>query len=110
MQYRTLGVSGIRVSAIGLGMAAIGRPGYITLGHGADLDGRTSLVDLERHAGHYLTFDFGSTIFANQALGERFQKASGRRAQPYTDDVYVNTLAFRILYFGRAHVRDRYSG
>ena len=35
-------------------MAAIGRPGYITLGHGADLDGRTSLVDLERHAGTVL--------------------------------------------------------
>ena len=54
MQYRTLGVSGIRVSAIGLGMAAIGRPGYITLGHGADLDGRTSPAELERHAGTIL--------------------------------------------------------
>ena len=54
MQYRTLGVSGIRVSAIGLGMAAIGRPGYITLGHGADLDGRKSPVDLERHSGTVL--------------------------------------------------------
>jgi aryl-alcohol dehydrogenase-like predicted oxidoreductase len=54
MEYRTLGQSGIRVSAIGIGMAAIGRPGYINLGHGADLDGRTSLADLERHAGTVL--------------------------------------------------------
>jgi aryl-alcohol dehydrogenase-like predicted oxidoreductase len=50
MEYRTLGQSGIRVSAIGLGMAAIGRPGYINLGHGQDLDGRSSPADLERHA------------------------------------------------------------
>lgn len=54
MEYRTFGQSGIRVSAIGLGMAAIGRPGYINLGHGTDLDGRTSPADLERHAGSVL--------------------------------------------------------
>ena len=50
MDYRRLGQSGIRVSAIGLGMAAIGRPGYINLGHDADLDGRTSPDELGRHA------------------------------------------------------------
>lgn len=54
MEYRTFGQSGMRVSAIGLGMAAIGRPGYINLGHGIDLDGRTSPADLERHAGTVL--------------------------------------------------------
>ena len=51
MQYRTLGSSGVRVSAIGLGMAAIGRPGYINLGHGGDLTGSTSPAGLEAHAG-----------------------------------------------------------
>ena len=51
MQYRTLGASGVRVSAIGLGMAAIGRPGYINLGHGDDLTGSTSPEGLEGHAG-----------------------------------------------------------
>ena len=54
MEYRRLGQSGIRVSAIGLGMAAIGRPGYINLGHGADLDGRTSPAELGRYAGTVL--------------------------------------------------------
>ena len=54
MEYRRLGQSGIRVSAIGLGMAAIGRPGYINLGHGADLNGRTSPAELERYAGTIL--------------------------------------------------------
>jgi aryl-alcohol dehydrogenase-like predicted oxidoreductase len=31
-----LGASGLRVSRIGLGLAALGRPGYLNLGHGED--------------------------------------------------------------------------
>jgi aryl-alcohol dehydrogenase-like predicted oxidoreductase len=54
MEYRKLGGSGIRVSAIGLGMAALGRPGYINLGHGVDLDGKTSPAELAEHAGKLL--------------------------------------------------------
>ena len=34
---RTLGDAGLPVSPIGLGLAALGRPGYITLDHGQDL-------------------------------------------------------------------------
>ncbi len=34
---RTLGATGIEVSALGLGLAALGRPGYITVGHGEDV-------------------------------------------------------------------------
>jgi aryl-alcohol dehydrogenase-like predicted oxidoreductase len=34
---RTLGRSGLRVSRLGLGLAAVGRPGYITLGRAHDL-------------------------------------------------------------------------
>jgi aryl-alcohol dehydrogenase-like predicted oxidoreductase len=47
---RRLGRSGLAVSRLGLGLAALGRPGYINLGHGADLAGRTKAADLERHA------------------------------------------------------------
>lgn len=54
MEYRHLAAAGISVSAIGLGMAAIGRPGYINLGHGDDLAGRTDAVDLESHASDIL--------------------------------------------------------
>ena len=32
-----LGNTGIEVSKLGLGLAALGRPGYINLGHGEDL-------------------------------------------------------------------------
>jgi aryl-alcohol dehydrogenase-like predicted oxidoreductase len=38
MQRRTLGASGLLVTPIGLGLAALGRPGYINLGHAADLE------------------------------------------------------------------------
>jgi aryl-alcohol dehydrogenase-like predicted oxidoreductase len=46
----TLGNSGLRVTRIGLGLAALGRPGYITLGHGADLAGHTDVASMERGA------------------------------------------------------------
>lgn len=36
---RLLGATGLTVSRLGLGMAALGRPGYINLGHGDDLGG-----------------------------------------------------------------------
>jgi aryl-alcohol dehydrogenase-like predicted oxidoreductase len=38
---RELGASGIPTSAISLGLAALGRPGYLNLGHGEDFDDRS---------------------------------------------------------------------
>jgi aryl-alcohol dehydrogenase-like predicted oxidoreductase len=49
-ELRTLGRTGLRVSRIGLGLAAIGRPGYINLGHGEDLSGRIDVTAMERNA------------------------------------------------------------
>jgi aryl-alcohol dehydrogenase-like predicted oxidoreductase len=43
-----LGSSGLAVSRIGLGLAALGRPGYINLGHASDLAGHTSVESLEQ--------------------------------------------------------------
>ena len=43
----TLGSTGLLVSRMGLGLAALGRPGYINLGHGSDLAGRTDVESLE---------------------------------------------------------------
>jgi aryl-alcohol dehydrogenase-like predicted oxidoreductase len=45
-----LGRTGLRVTRIGLGLAALGRPGYINLGHASDLDGRTDVASMERGA------------------------------------------------------------
>ncbi|HUG14126.1 MAG TPA: aldo/keto reductase [Thermomicrobiales bacterium] len=50
MESRDLGRSGRKVSRIGLGLAALGRPGYITLGHARDLPGDHDAAAMERHA------------------------------------------------------------
>jgi len=46
----TLGHTGLRVTRIGIGLAALGRPGYITVGHAADLAGHTDVASMERAA------------------------------------------------------------
>jgi aryl-alcohol dehydrogenase-like predicted oxidoreductase len=42
--------SGLALGPIGLGLAALGRPGYINLGHGEDLGGKTDVDVIERNA------------------------------------------------------------
>ena len=49
MEFCDLGTTGISVSAIGFGLAAIGRPGYINLGHDEDVGGRTGQAEFARH-------------------------------------------------------------
>ncbi|EMR02858.1 aldo/keto reductase [Cesiribacter andamanensis] len=49
MQYRELTAARLRVSRMGLGLAALGRPGYITLGHGQDMAGRYDTAAMEEH-------------------------------------------------------------
>jgi aryl-alcohol dehydrogenase-like predicted oxidoreductase len=46
----TLGNTGLAVSRIGLGLAALGRPGYIDIGHAGDLAGRTDVGSMEAAA------------------------------------------------------------
>jgi aryl-alcohol dehydrogenase-like predicted oxidoreductase len=62
---RALGRTGRKVSPIGLGLAALGRPGYINLGHGEDLGGRTEVETMERNAWSVLdaAFDGGVRYF-----------------------------------------------
>lgn len=50
MQSIPLGQTGLTVSRIGLGLAALGRPGYINLGHAADLGGETEMPAMEARA------------------------------------------------------------
>ena len=45
-----LGTTGLVASPIGLGLAALGRPGYINLGHGDDLEGDRSVAAMESRA------------------------------------------------------------
>ena len=46
----TLGASRLPVTRIGLGLAALGRPAYINLGHALDVAGETDVAALEGHA------------------------------------------------------------
>src|SRR5436190_23802917 len=59
---RRLGSSELPVTAIGLGLAALGRPGYLTLGHGEDLGGDRAVAALERRAHEMLDAAFHAGV------------------------------------------------
>jgi aryl-alcohol dehydrogenase-like predicted oxidoreductase len=62
---RTLGDTGLTVSPLGLGLAALGRPGYINVGHGADLGAERDRETMERgaHAVLDAAYDAGVRYF-----------------------------------------------
>lgn len=49
MKTRTLGPTGLTVTRLGLGLAALGRPGYINLGHADDLRRDYDIDAMRRH-------------------------------------------------------------
>lgn len=54
MESRQLGASGLRVPRMGLGLAALGRPAYINLGHATDLDGEYDVDAMRRRTARVL--------------------------------------------------------
>ena len=50
------------MSSLGLGLAALGRPGYLNVGHGDDLGADRSPAALERHAHEVLDATYGAGI------------------------------------------------
>ena len=80
------------VTRIGLGLAALGRPGYINLGHAEDLVGRRSIEGLERHSHSVLAaaYDAGIRYFdtaRSYGSGEAFLGrwlVEGNAAEPIT--------------------------
>lgn len=65
MHTRPLGRTGLAVTPIGLGLAALGRPGYINLGHSDDMGGDTSVAAMEAHTHRVLdaAWDAGMRYF-----------------------------------------------
>jgi aryl-alcohol dehydrogenase-like predicted oxidoreductase len=59
---RFLGRTGLAVSPLGLGLAALGRPGYINLGHAADLPGARDVPAMEAHAHAVLDAAWGAGL------------------------------------------------
>jgi aryl-alcohol dehydrogenase-like predicted oxidoreductase len=93
---RPLGDSGLRVSAIGLGLAALGRPGYLNVDHGRDLGADRSHEALERRTHSVLdaAYEWGVRYFdAARSYGsaEEFLSSwlSSRRLR--RDDVTVGS-------------------
>jgi aryl-alcohol dehydrogenase-like predicted oxidoreductase len=68
MEERELGDTALMVSRLGLGMAALGRPGYMVLGHAEDMAGGTA-VDAMRRRAHAM-------LDAARALGVRYVDAA----------------------------------
>jgi aryl-alcohol dehydrogenase-like predicted oxidoreductase len=61
-ELQTPGQSALRISPIGLGLASLGRPGYINLGHGRDLRGNTDVAAMERNANSVLDAAFAGGV------------------------------------------------
>ena len=49
MENRSFGNSGLNVTPLGIGLAALGRPGYINLGHADDLNSNYDVEIMEDH-------------------------------------------------------------
>jgi aryl-alcohol dehydrogenase-like predicted oxidoreductase len=95
---RTLGGTGLRVSPIGLGLAALGRPGYINLGHGRDLAGETNVVALERRTHEVLD--------AAHAAGLRYFDAA--RSYGRAEDFLASWLDARAISPGAVTVGSKW--
>lgn len=65
MNRHLFGSTSLEVTPIGLGLAALGRPGYINLGHGDDLNGRRDVDKLRAHTHDVLdaAWDLGIRYF-----------------------------------------------
>jgi len=77
LETRTLGKTELQVTRLGLGMAALGRPGYINLGHASDLSGNYQVVAMETNAHAVLdaAYQAGLRYFdaaRSYGLGEAF--------------------------------------
>jgi aryl-alcohol dehydrogenase-like predicted oxidoreductase len=77
MELRPFGSTGLRVTPIGLGLAAVGRPGYITLEREKDLGRDRSVAALERRSHEVLSaaYDAGIRYFdaaRSYGFAERF--------------------------------------
>ena len=96
MIYGELGVTGLRVSRIGLGLAALGRPAYINLGHDEDFGADRSVEALrtKSHAVLDAAYGLGIRYFdaaRSYGLAEEFL-ASWIRARGLTrEDVTVGS-------------------
>ena len=73
MERRRLGRSGLLVTRMGLGLAALGRPGYINLGHHEDLERNYDVAVMEARAHGVLDAAWNAGMMSTFAVSERRQ-------------------------------------
>jgi aryl-alcohol dehydrogenase-like predicted oxidoreductase len=96
MALRPLGATALEVTSIGFGLAAVGRPGYITLGREHDLGSDRSVEALERRSHQVLdaAYDAGIRYFdaaRSYGFAERFLASWLRRRGLAADAVTVGS-------------------
>jgi aryl-alcohol dehydrogenase-like predicted oxidoreductase len=111
MELRPLGATGLKVTPIGLGLAAIGRPGYITLGREHDIGTDRSVEALERRSHEVLSaaYDAGIRYFdAARSYGyaERFLSSWLHQRGLPPESVTVGSK-WGYTYVGDWHVEAR---
>jgi aryl-alcohol dehydrogenase-like predicted oxidoreductase len=96
MERRTLGNTSLAISRLGLGLAALGRPGYLNLGHAGDLERGYDQQAMESHCHAILdaAWQLGVRYFdaaRSYGLAEAFLASwlSSRKIQP--DQVVVGS-------------------
>jgi aryl-alcohol dehydrogenase-like predicted oxidoreductase len=96
MKTKKLGDTDLVVTPIGLGLAALGRPGYITLKHAEDLGHSYTVTEMEQHAHQVLdtAWDVGIRYFdAARSYGqaETFLASWLAKRQIHPDKVTVGS-------------------
>jgi aryl-alcohol dehydrogenase-like predicted oxidoreductase len=110
MARRPLGQTRQRVTPLGLGLAALGRPGYITLGHAADLQGDYSVDAMQAHTHAMLDLAWRAGIRyfdAARSYGraEEFLGAWLAKAHFHPDDRPVVASKWGYTYTADWHVQ-----
>jgi aryl-alcohol dehydrogenase-like predicted oxidoreductase len=98
MQLCTLGATSIQVSRIGLGLAALGRPGYINLGHADDLEQTYDVAAMESRT--------HTVLDAARAAGVRYFDAA--RSYGRAEEFLGNWLRARRLSPGVVTVGSKW--
>jgi aryl-alcohol dehydrogenase-like predicted oxidoreductase len=111
MALRPLGATGLEVTPIGFGLAAVGRPGYITLGREHDLGSDRSVEALERRSHEVLdaAYEAGIRYFdaaRSYGFAERFLASWLRQRRLPPKSVTVGSK-WGYTYVGDWHVDAR---
>lgn len=96
MLVRTLGSSGLRVTPLGLGLAALGRPAYITLGRAGDLGPERTVPELRRRTHEVLDAAYAAGVryvdaARSYGLAEEFLASWLREGQIADGEVTVGS-------------------